>query len=612
MNRFTRFSRRPSVKMRRPAPVRLEVELLEGRNLLSAPPTNVLVNNSAEDTIPMQDTQNETAIVLGANSNIVAAYNDTGAVTYPSFADLAGVGYSVSADAGASFADKGNPPANGAYWAGFDPVLARSDKTGTIFLSDNSINANTFNTATRGSGEQVNIFRSLDNGVSFSAPLNGTPGFVVGIDVADKPWITVDNYPGPGYGNVYLVWTDFNFKNDGSEIDKGIFFTRSTDNGVTWGPSGGVPIAVKPGSNPTEDAWVTVGPDHTVYLFWWDGSNPSENIMIRKSTDQGQTFSNPVTVARLNTKTNLGDLGLTYSNTNTSSFHTSVIPQAAVDPVTGDIYVVYADEPKNSIKDKADIFLSMSSDGGNTWSGPLRVNDDATTTDQWNPAIALTPDGTHLFITSYDRRNDPTNDSLMDRYGVIGTVSGDTVSFASNFRITDVSFPPAFGQDSLLTAFGNTRYMGDYDMATADNNYFYTTWGDNRLPDAFFASQPDVRFAKIPVTDSDRPAVTTASTRTSPAITAGVGTSSKSLNAVLPGPISFPAVFPSPWKPGAVIAVGENTTPSLSVSVQSPSSLAPALPTNRPAHPSARHEIPSRVLEAAFAALDNTFLPTDW
>jgi hypothetical protein len=221
--------------------------------------------------------------------------------------------------------------------------------------------------------------------------------------------------------------------------------------------------------------------------------------MMRKSTDQGQTFSNPVTVARLNTKTNLGDLGLTYSNTNSSSFHTSVIPQAAVNPVTGDIYVVYADEPKNSIKDKADIFFAESTDGGATWSVPLRVNDDNTTNDQWNPAIAVTPDGSHVGIFWYDRRLDPAN-SLIDRFGEIATISGDTVGFLPNFRITDISFLPAFDQDSLLVAFGNTRYMGDYDMATADNNYFYTTWGDNRSGDAFFANQPDVRFAKIPVT----------------------------------------------------------------------------------------------------------------
>src|SRR5262249_46332917 len=42
-------------------------------------------------------------------------------------------------------------------------------------------------------------------------------------------------------------------------------------------------------------------------------------------------------------------------------------------------------------------------------------------------------------------------------------------------------------------------YMGDYDQVVADKAYFYSTWGDNRLSDAFHANQPDVPFAKIPV-----------------------------------------------------------------------------------------------------------------
>jgi hypothetical protein len=46
----------------------------------------------------------------------------------------------------------------------------------------------------------------------------------------------------------------------------------------------------------------------------------------------------------------------------------------------------------------------------------------------------------------------------------------------------------------------NPVYMGDYDQAVADNNFFYVTWGDNRLPNPNFAAhthQPDVRFAKF-------------------------------------------------------------------------------------------------------------------
>src|SRR5262249_17487028 len=171
--------------------------------------------------------------------------------------------------------------------------------------------------------------------------------------------------------------------------------------------------------------------------------------------------------------------------------------EAAVNGVTGDIYVVYPDQP-NGAADKADIFFTESTDGGKKWSKPIRVNDDATNNDQWQPALALTPDGSHVGIFWYDRRLDPAN-NLIDRFGTIGTVSGHNASFGANFRITDVSFPPAFGQDPFINSFFPT-YMGDYDQAVADNSSFYITWGDNRLGDTFFAYQPDVRFAKIPVT----------------------------------------------------------------------------------------------------------------
>jgi hypothetical protein len=280
----------------------------------------------------------------------------------------------------------------------------------------------------------------VDNGVTFSAPLNGTPGFVAGFDVADKPWIAVDNYPGPGSGNAYLAWTDFTSNFEPVSSNNGTYFTRSTDDGLTWGPGGGVPLVNSAIDNNevSHGAFVAVGPDHAVYVFYWGSGYQSggETELMRKSTDFGQTFGPQVIVANLQTKGANGDLGLT--NSAGQSFRSNAFPQAAINPVTGDIYVVYDDEPKEGAKDNADIFFTESTDGGNTWSNPLRVNDDNTTNDQWQPALAVTPDGSHVGIFWYDRRLDPAN-NLIDRFGSVGTVSGHTVSFAPNFRITDAS-----------------------------------------------------------------------------------------------------------------------------------------------------------------------------
>src|SRR5262249_29897147 len=164
MNRFTRFHRRLDAKKRRPTSVRLELAFLEARNLLNGTPTNVLVNNPGEDTIPMQDTQSETAIVLGANSKVVVAYNDDGTTSFPTLANPTAplnptvAGYSLSTNGGTSFADEGQLPHSSPYFAGMDPTLARSNLTGTVLLS---ITSNDTHIQTQ--GERVMIYRSTDN-----------------------------------------------------------------------------------------------------------------------------------------------------------------------------------------------------------------------------------------------------------------------------------------------------------------------------------------------------------------------------------------------------------------------------------------------------------------
>jgi hypothetical protein len=496
----------------------LALEPLEARSLLDSGLANILVNDPTLDTTA-QDTQSETAIVLGASSQVIVAYNNS--VGMIAGDNYHAVGYSRSANGGATFQEMGSLPVNPHYDSS-DPVLARSDRTGTVFLSTLSVDTVTVNPnpppPLQWSGfEQVNVFRSTNNGASFQAPANGTPGFDANEDLMDKPWIAVDNFPGPGYGNVYLA----TFHDSYSTGNADILLTRSTDDGLTWRPTGGTVIAsTSVGSWAIKGANVTVGPDHAVYVSWWDGTKGADNswkkqILMRKSTDLGATFGDPITVTTLNTPFVNGDLLLTDSAGN--YFDTNAFPQAVVNPVTGDLYMAFGDWSNNagrgnySPKDKGNVSFTESTDGGWKWSKPVQINDDQTNNDQWFPAMAVTPDGSHVGLFWYDRRLDPVN-NLIDRFGAIGSVSGQTVTFGANFRITDVSFPPVFthfnSDGSVRTQDPVIRpgYMGDYDQAVADNSYFYTTWGDNRLSDAFHANQPDVRFALVPVNWTGSPA----------------------------------------------------------------------------------------------------------
>ncbi len=440
------------------------LEALESRTLLTATLNNVLVNNPALDTTP-QDTQSETTLLV-FGSTVLSAYNDSGsnAIDPTKF-----TGYSRSTDGGATFTDMGQLPNDLNGDAG-DPVLVRDNTSGAIYLA----------TLSNGASNVIQVFKSTDGGMTFAAPINGLPGAAGGS--LDKEWLAVDNFTGSGQGNVYLVVRDFGNAN-------AISFTRSTNGGTSFGPSGGTTIV---SGNDTQGAWVAVGPDHSVYVFWLDAAAAQQRIMMRKSTDLGVSFAAPVTVATLNTSGGNGDFGL--------GFRTDAFPQAVVNPVNGDIYVAYPD--KGAGTDRCNIYFTQSTNGGAAWSAPVKVNDDATTHDQWQPALAIQPDGTELFIGFYDRRNDPAN-ALIDTYGVIGDIDGSTVTFRPNFKISTTSFPAVYGADPAI----NPIYMGDYDNAAADNSGFYYTWADNRDASLGHAGkQANVRFAKIPtnltVTDS--------------------------------------------------------------------------------------------------------------
>ncbi len=416
---------------------------------------NILVNNPTHDTT-QSDTQSETTMVV-FGSTILVGFNDSGsnAVSSSKF-----TGWARSTDGGETFTDLRELPTAPGGDRG-DPVMARDAVSGRVYF------------ATLGSNT-IQVWRSDDGGATFgSSPANGTPGG----SSEDKQWMAVDNFAGPGQGNVYLVSRRFG----GAQ---GIYFFRSTDQGVTFGPNGGTLIAAASPGN-VQGAWVAVGPDHTVYAFWFDNRLSTQRLMMRKSTDLGLTFGSEVLITNLTGTGVNGDLGL-------GGFRSNKFLQAVVNPVSGHIYVVYPDDPPGT--DRADIFLQVSTDGGSTWGSRTRVNDDTTTRDQFQPTIAVTPNGTRIGVSWYDRRLDTAN-NLIDYFAAVGRISGSTITFEPNVRISDTSFPPVFGVDPVV----NPVYMGDYDQSAADNQFYYVTWADNRdfRTTAPIRRNANVRFAKI-------------------------------------------------------------------------------------------------------------------
>jgi len=138
------------------------------------------------------------------------------------------------------------------------------------------------------------------------------------------------------------------------------------------------------------------------------------------------------------------------------------------------IHAVYPYDSDGGGPDHSNVFYRQSLDGGASWSEEVKLNDDTTTNDQFVPAIGASEDGL-LAVAFYDRRLDPNN-YLIDRYLTVSSDGG--LTWTPNERISDVSAPvaqtlPNF--DGLAEC-----YHGDYDQVAVSGNVAHIVWSDDR------------------------------------------------------------------------------------------------------------------------------------
>ena len=114
--------------------------------------------------------------------------------------------------------------------------------------------------------------------------------------------------------------------------------------------------------------------------------------------------------------------------------------------------------------------------GGNTWTDPIRVNDDPdnSTADQFFPWVAVSPLG-DIHIVYYDKRDDPNN-YLLDIYY---THSKNGTFFDKNWKITTNSSDPSYSYHQS----GNV-FIGDYIGIDASESNAYAIWTDTRKGEA--------------------------------------------------------------------------------------------------------------------------------
>jgi hypothetical protein len=136
--------------------------------------------------------------------------------------------------------------------------------------------------------------------------------------------------------------------------------------------------------------------------------------------------------------------------------------------LSGSLYVTWADISHGD----SDVFLAYSNDNGNSWTGPVRVNNDTEGNgiDQFFPAVAVSADGI-VHVTFYDRRND-ANNTLLEYWWAMSFDGGQT--FPVNLQISDATFNGDYSRN------GDNDFIGDYTGVVATNESVAAVWCDTR------------------------------------------------------------------------------------------------------------------------------------
>ncbi|TGE21409.1 T9SS type A sorting domain-containing protein [Hymenobacter aquaticus] len=266
----------------------------------------------------------------------------------------------------------------------------------------------------------------------------------------DKEWVAVDRKTNA----LYATWTEFdNYGSLSSRDSTRILFSRSLDQAQTW--STPQRISFYGGDAVDEDETVegavpAVGPNGEIYSAW---AGP-RGIVFNRSLDKGQTW-----LPRERTIVSQPG-GWDYAVP--GIYRANGLPVTAADaspgPHRGNVYVNWTDQ-RNGPTD-TDVWLARSTDGGQTWSTPIRVNNDPAGRHQFFTWMTVDQKTGYLWFVFYDRRN--YADNRTDVYGARSTDGGLTFQ---NFRLSQSPFVP-----------NESAFFGDYSNITAYNNVVRPVW----------------------------------------------------------------------------------------------------------------------------------------
>ena len=360
-----------------------------------------------------------------------------------------------------------------------DPVLG-SKETGNFFYL--SLRENFYD----------DIWRSTNGGQAWTRLTFGN------VSGGDKQWFTIDTTNGTGHGFLYQAWST------GGNNWGGRQFSRSTDDGVTW---------MSPIFIPNSPVWGTLdvasngnlfigGAANFTSPFWCVRSSNAQNPGVTPTFDQ-------------TTQVNLGGSLLYLGAINPGGLAGQCF--LAVDrsggPTNDNIYMLASVEPFGG--GGTDVMFARSTNGGQSFSGPQRINDDPINPSKWHwfGTLAVAPNG-RIDCVWFDTRNaaNNTDSQLFYSYSTDGGVT-----WSPNVAVSD-AFTPFEG-------YPNQNKIGDYITVVSDNT------GGNVAYSATYNFNPsrgqheqDVYFVRVSPAGGPTPTPTATPTATATATATSTAT----------------------------------------------------------------------------------------
>lgn len=343
---------------------------------------------------------------------------------------------------------------SGLNWFGSDtckgaPITLHGGDPGVTINKDG-----TFILTRRGFSPGLYSHYSTNNGINWSNQKTITN------DDLERASMTSDVHPQSAYyGRSYAAWVKF-------APPFPINFAFTDDGGVSWSAATQInnPLQRSAGGD------ITMGPDGKVFVCWAGVTSVSpfteDFVGVAYTTNGGTNWQKNENAFDMN--------GINGILTQKSNIRVNGLPNIAIDTTGGErngwVYIITTQKNLAPAGSDPDVILNRSTDGGQSWSSGIRVNQDQINNGriQYFPAVHVDKTG-GLNVIFYDDRN-TTSDST----GVFLARSEDGGSTWKEFEISDRNFKP------LAIGGLGQGYQGDNISITSANNTLWPFWMDNR------------------------------------------------------------------------------------------------------------------------------------